>query len=244
MNDAEPLRLRGSGFFGDTLSSATNIVRTNDRNVPIIAALASPQLFIFAQLFDEVECDGLMKLSMSRMEPSTVADKGGLYSQDAARTSSGVKLKRCENDLIVKLERRVSELLNYPEENMEPFQVLRYRPGEEYKPHQDYFNPSVEDNKTYLANGGQRLATLIIYLNDVPAGGSTNFPKIGLNVMPKRGDAVLFSYLTEDQRVDPRLQHAGSPVLSGEKWIATKWLRQMEYRPGGTGAQNMAESGC
>lgn len=80
-----------------------------------------------------------------------------------------------------------------------------------------------------LQQGGQRIATLIMYLNDVEAGGSTVFPEVGLDVLPRRGNAVYFAYCTETGVLDPRSLHGGSPVGAGEKWIATKWFRQGEY---------------
>ena len=80
-----------------------------------------------------------------------------------------------------------------------------------------------------LSMGGQRVATLIMYLNDVQGGGSTVFPEIGLDVLPRRGNAVFFAYSDDQGRLDPRTLHGGSPVAAGEKWIATKWLRQRTY---------------
>jgi prolyl 4-hydroxylase len=80
-----------------------------------------------------------------------------------------------------------------------------------------------------LAMGGQRISTLIMYLNDVPAGGSTVFPEVGLDVLPRKGNALYFAYATEDGQLDRRSLHGGSPVGAGEKWIATKWIRQRPY---------------
>ncbi len=85
-----------------------------------------------------------------------------------------------------------------------------------------------------LKHGGQRVATLVMYLNDVEAGGSTVFPEVGLDVLPRRGHAVYFAYTTEEGQLDKRSLHGGSPVSAGEKWIATKWFRQRNY--GGPGA--------
>jgi len=80
-----------------------------------------------------------------------------------------------------------------------------------------------------MATGGQRVATLVMYLNDVEAGGSTVFPSIGLDVLPRKGSAVYFAYTSDAGETDPRTLHGGSPVTAGEKWIATKWLRQRRY---------------
>jgi prolyl 4-hydroxylase len=73
-----------------------------------------------------------------------------------------------------------------------------------------------------------------MYLNDVEAGGSTVFPEVGLDVLPRRGNAVYFAYTTEQGELDARSLHGGSPVSAGEKWIATKWFRQRPYGGPGT----------
>ena len=133
------------------------------------------------------------------------------------------------NELIARIETRIAELTGCPIERGEPIQVLHYNPGTEYKPHFDYFDPADSGNRQVLSMGGQRVATLIMYLNDVQGGGSTVFPEIGLDVLPRRGNAVFFAYSDDQGRLDPRTLHGGSPVAAGEKWIATKWLRQRTY---------------
>jgi prolyl 4-hydroxylase len=105
--------------------------------------------------------------------------------------------------------------------------VLHYRPGAEYKPHYDYFDPAQPGTSTILKRGGQRVATLVMYLNSPRRGGATTFPDVGLEVAPVKGNAVFFSY----DRAHPvtRTLHGGAPVLEGEKWVATKWLRQGRF---------------
>ena len=78
-----------------------------------------------------------------------------------------------------------------------------------------------------LARGGQRVGTLVIYLNEPQGGGATTFPEAGLEVAPIKGQAVFFSY----DRAHPSTGtlHGGAPVLAGEKWVATKWLRQSVF---------------
>jgi prolyl 4-hydroxylase len=78
--------------------------------------------------------------------------------------------------------------------------------------------------------GGQRVATLVIYLNEVAGGGDTVFPRIGLAIKPRSGCGVYFEYCNAAGELDERCLHAGAPVSNGEKWIATKWLRQRPYQ--------------
>ncbi|HET9023961.1 MAG TPA: 2OG-Fe(II) oxygenase, partial [Burkholderiaceae bacterium] len=150
------------------------------------------------------------------------------------RTSAGTHFARGENELIRRIEARIAELVQIPMERGEPLQILHYQPGGEYRPHFDYFDPAQPGNEAVLQQGGQRIATLVMYLNDVEAGGSTVFPDVGLDVLPRRGNAVYFAYTTEAGELDKRSLHGGSPVSAGEKWIATKWFRQRPY--GGPGA--------
>jgi len=105
--------------------------------------------------------------------------------------------------------------------------VLRYRPGAEYQPHHDYFDPAHPGSHPVLQRGGQRVGTLVMYLQAPQRGGSTTFPAIGLEVAPVAGNAVFFSY--DRPHPSTGTLHGGAPVLEGEKWVATKWLREREF---------------
>jgi prolyl 4-hydroxylase len=67
---------------------------------------------------------------------------------------------------------------------------------------------------------------VVIYLNEPEEGGGTSFPEARLRIQPRKGNAVFFSY-AQPQAHTPTL-HGGDPVR-GEKWIATKWLREREF---------------
>jgi prolyl 4-hydroxylase len=73
------------------------------------------------------------------------------------------------------------------------------------------------------------MSTLIVYLNDVVEGGATAFPEIGLSVTPRRGHAVYFEYANSRQQLDGKSLHAGAPVIRGEKWAMTKWMRTRRF---------------
>ncbi len=72
--------------------------------------------------------------------------------------------------------------------------------------------------------------TICVYLNEPEAGGETEFPVAGLIVDPQAGRAVIFDNLLADGSPDVDSLHAGLPVVRGEKWLATLWLRQGRYR--------------
>lgn len=204
--------------------------QTRDRDVHILFTLNAPRIVLFGNLLSMEECDALIALSKLRLKPSTVVNAvTGAYDLHAARTSYGASFKRGENELLRRIENRISDLLSVPYSRGEPIQVLNYAPGAEYKPHFDFFDPREPGNKGSLDMGGQRFATLVMYLNDVAAGGSTVFPEIGLDVLPRKGNAIFFSYANPAGDLDRLSLHGGSPVTAGEKWIATKWLRLGDY---------------
>ena len=219
----------------EILAESPNTIETSDRKVYILFALNAPRIILFGGLLSDEECDQMVTLAEPKLTRSTVVNTAtGSYDVHPDRTSRGGHFQRGENELVRRIEARISDLVSFPVENGEPIQILHYVPGAEYKPHFDYFDPKLPGNEQVLAMGGQRVATLIMYLNDVEAGGSTVFPEVGIDVLPKKGNAVYFAYTTEDNQLDARSLHGGSPVLAGTKWIATKWIRQRQY--GGPGA--------
>ncbi len=207
------------------LSRFTPAIDAGDREVKVLMALRQPRVVVFGGLLSDEECDAMVGAAEKRLARSeTVATASDGSEVNAARTSDGMFFERCENELIRRIEARIAALLRWPLDHGEGLQVLHYRPGAEYQPHYDYFDPEHISTPAILQRGGQRLATLVMYLNTPTAGGATIFPDIGLDVAPIKGNAVFFSY----DRPHPSTQtlHGGAPVIEGHKWVATKWLRQ------------------
>ncbi|XAH25050.1 2OG-Fe(II) oxygenase [Xylophilus sp. GW821-FHT01B05] len=199
-----------------------------DRQVHVLQSMADPRIVVFGNLLSDEECAALIADAEPRMKRSlTVATKTGGEELNADRTSDGMFFSRGETPVVARLEARIARLLDWPVENGEGLQVLHYRPGAEYKPHYDYFDPGEPGTPSILRRGGQRVATLLVYLNEPERGGGTTFPDVHLEVAPKRGNAVFFSY--ERPHPSTRTLHGGAPVTAGEKWIATKWLREREF---------------
>ena len=195
-----------------------------DRRVQVLMTMRNPRVIVFGGLLSDEECDGLIDLARPRMARSETVDTAtGGSEVNAARTSAGMFFERGENAVCRILEQRIATLLDWPLENGEGLQILHYRPGAEYKPHHDYFDPALPGSPPILRRGGQRVATLVMYLNTPERGGATTFPDVALEVAPIKGNGVFFSY----DRPHPatRTLHGGAPVIAGEKWVATKWLR-------------------
>jgi prolyl 4-hydroxylase len=204
-------------------------VDCGDRTVNVLLAMAQPRIVVFGNLLSPEECDTLIADAAPRMARSlTVATKTGGEEINDDRTSDGMFFQRGQSPLIQRIEERIARLLNWPIENGEGLQVLHYRPGAEYKPHYDYFDPAEPGTPTIVQRGGQRVGTLVMYLNTPEKGGGTTFPDVHLEVAPQRGNAVFFSY--ERPHPSTRTLHGGAPVIAGEKWIATKWLREREFK--------------
>ncbi|RZL93716.1 MAG: 2-oxoglutarate-dependent dioxygenase [Variovorax sp.] len=213
---------------GPDLESAPLEIEAADRRVQVLQTMRHPRVIVFGNLLDDEECDGLIAAARVRLARSlTVETQTGGEILNVDRTSEGMFFERGENAIVARLETRIAALLRWPVEFGEGLQILRYRPGAQYRPHYDYFDPKEPGTPTILRRGGQRVGTLVMYLQAPEQGGATTFPDVGLEVAPVRGTGVFFSY----DRPDPgtRSLHGGAPVLAGEKWVATKWLREREF---------------
>ena len=219
----------GVGQPGPDIATGTgHRIALGDRMVEVMATVRRPRLVVFRGLLTDAECDALIELSRPRLARSeTVVNRTGASEVNAARTSQGMFFSRGESGLVADVEARLASLLNWPVERGEGLQVLRYGPGAEYRPHFDYFDPAQPGSHAILRRGGQRVGTVLLYLNTPEAGGATTFPDAGIEVQAVRGLAVFFAY--ERPHPDTLTLHGGAPVHAGEKWVATKWLRASRF---------------
>lgn len=200
----------------------------------------NPRIIYFEKFLSEAECEFLVGLARPRMAASTVVDIAtGQGVQSTVRTSSGTFLTTQDRELptIQNIERRIATFSMVPEENGELLQILRYEREQEYMPHHDWFSDQFN-----LKRGGQRVATLLMYLSSPEEGGETIFPsagqgtckcggeeKQGVCVEAKKGNAVLFWSQGLSGQTDYGSLHGGCRVLKGIKWSATKWMRQSVF---------------
>jgi prolyl 4-hydroxylase len=210
------------------LSESPLFIDAGDRKVCVLQQMYNPRVVVFGGLLSDEECTALIELAKPRLARSlTVSTKTGGEEINADRTSNGMFFQRGENELVSRIEARIGRLVKWPVENGEGLQVLHYVPGTEYKPHYDYFDPAEPGTPSILKRGGQRVGTLVMYLGEPEKGGGTSFPDVHLEVAPRRGNAVFFSY--ERPHPSTKSLHGGAPVIAGEKWIATKWLRERRF---------------
>lgn len=210
------------------LAAGSCLIDAGDHQVEVLLNFKYPRIVVFGSLLKEDECDALIEASRHQLQRSETVDRASGGTQlNEARTSEGTYFFHDASPLLETLNRRIARVTRWPLAHGEPLQILHYGVGAEYQPHYDYFSPEDAGTPTLLAHGGQRVATLIIYLNTPLAGGATVFPDIGLEIAARKGSAVFFSY--ERAAPETRTLHGGTPVAAGEKWIATRWMRQHVY---------------
>jgi prolyl 4-hydroxylase len=196
-----------------------------------IMMMKNPTIVVYENFMSPTECEQLITMSHGKLAESlTVSNDTGESEKHAARTSRGCYFMADENPFIAKLDARIADLMDCPQSHGEGLQILNYGIGGEYKPHFDYFPDTEGVREKHMATGGQRVATLIMYLNTPEEGGETIFPEITLSIKARQGHAVYFSYCNTNGQLDPKTLHGGCPVTKGEKWIVTKWMRQFSYQ--------------
>ena len=169
------------------------------------------------------ECAYLIRKAEPLLRPSMILDQQtGRPRPDPVRTSSSMNFDPSNEDLVINaINRRIAALTDSDVAAGEPLHILRYTPGQEFRPHLDAIAGA--DN--------QRQWTALIYLNEGFVGGETVFPEIGITTVGKPGDCLIFRVCSNGGTVDLRLRHAGLPVTQGIKWLASRWIRQRPYAP-------------
>eukprot|EP01104_Vermistella_antarctica_P006379 TRINITY_DN17086_c0_g1_i1.p1 TRINITY_DN17086_c0_g1~~TRINITY_DN17086_c0_g1_i1.p1 ORF type:complete len:391 (+),score=112.92 TRINITY_DN17086_c0_g1_i1:243-1415(+) len=193
---------------------------------PTVVISWSPRVFTFPNFLSYEECDYMINIGKDKLTRSkVVGEKDSVMS--SVRTSMGAWLPD-RNPTLSAIQDRISAVTHTPKDNGEAFYLLHYDVGQEYKQHYDFFDP--RRTLHHLKHGGQRYATFIVYLNTPPEGGETIFPKAGVKVPSIKGMGVLFFDMTPEGKFDTMSTHGGFPVLKGEKWIATRWIREDSRR--------------
>jgi prolyl 4-hydroxylase len=181
----------------------------------------TPRITRFEGLLTQAECRYLAEAALPMLQPAVVVDPTtGRQRPDPVRVADSVGFTApLENLAVHALNRRFAAASGTAPEQGEPLQVLRYRPGGEYRTHFDAL-PGLSN---------QRSMTLLVWLNDGFLGGETDFPAAKLSIRGAPGDAILFVNARDDGRRDPASAHAGLPVKAGEKWMASRWIRSRPY---------------
>ena len=187
------------------------------------------ELYAVADFLGAAECDRLIAMVDAVAQPSTLYRAEGAGD---ARTSYSGDVDRFD-PFVRMVERRIDDLLGLPNSWGETVQGQRYREGQQFKPHCDWFETEEEYWAGESRNGGQRSWTAMIYLNDVEAGGETAFTALDMAIPPQRGALLTWNNATPEGEPNRMTIHAGTPVIRGTKYVVTKWYRTRPWAHGG-----------
>ncbi|EEF49090.1 probable prolyl 4-hydroxylase 12 [Ricinus communis] len=225
---AESIRkeLRDKEVKHETIIQLGSSVQTNRISLLQVVQLSwRPRVFLYKGFLTDEECDRLISLAHGAKEISKGKGDG---SRNNIQLASSESRSHIYDDLLARIEERISAWTFIPKENSKPLQVMHYG-IEEAREHFDYF-----DNKTLISNVSL-MATLVLYLSNVTRGGEILFPKSELKdkvwsdctkdssiLRPVKGNAVLIFNAHLNASADSRSTHGRCPVLEGEMWCATK----------------------
>ena len=177
------------------------------------------------QFASEAECGWLIERARDRLHAATVVNPTGDTTIQAARTNSGVEFLLGEMDLVIEAIRvRIRAATRLPLKLFEAPQVLHYAPGQEFRPHHDYFDPKLPAHAEQIRRFGQRIATFLVYLNEGYTGGETTFPRARISYRGNAGDALFLANVDRTGQPDELTLHSGTPPIEGEKWILSQWI--------------------
>ncbi|XVE49295.1 hypothetical protein DITRI_Ditri01bG0071600 [Diplodiscus trichospermus] len=207
-------------------------------SIPFQVLSWKPRAYYFPNFAAAKQCKHIIEMAKLKLKPSTLALREGETEESTkgTRTSSGTFISGSEDETgtLDLIEKKIAKVTSIPQSHGEAFNILRYEIGQKYDSHYDAFNPS-----EYGPQLSQRVASFLLYLSDVEEGGETMFPFendvrikgydyrqcIGLKIKPRRGDGLLFYSLFSNGTIDRTSLHGSCPVIKGEKWVATKWIR-------------------
>lgn len=184
--------------------------------IAVVEGFASPEI-----------CDWLIERARPRLSRAAIYDReSGESRPDEARTNSNAYFRMPESDLVLLFVRaRIAAITGLPTGAMEATAVLHYQVGEVFSHHHDYLDPALPAYAQELAEGGQRLLTLLLYLNEDFDAAETDFPHIDWKYKGRKGDAVFFWNVDLQGVPDPLTLHAGLAPTRGEKWLLSQWIR-------------------
>ena len=171
---------------------------------------------VLNNFLSESERRHIIREASGKLEHSSISHNKRI--DESIRKSETAWLSR-EDPVVRAITKRCLKYTDRPVRNCEKLQVVRYRPGGHYKPHQDAF----KDDEN------MRLYTFILALNDTYEGGETVFPNLNKAYKLKAGDALFFDTVNNYNFITSKALHGGNPVKSGDKWICNLWVRKYPY---------------
>ena len=196
---------------------------------PRAQRVASDKIVAFTveDFLTAAQCKALIATIDADRRPSTVMSASKVSDY---RTSESCDMDRW-SDTVRPIDSAIADFLGIPSDYGETMQGQRYAVGQQFRAHHDFFR----SNQSYYAEvektGGQRTWTAMIYLNDVPDGGATWFPRAGFRASPKRGRMLVWNNMRADGTPNVDTVHEGMAVGRGVKYVVTKWFREEPWLP-------------
>ncbi|AUW58703.1 oxygenase [Sphingobium sp. SCG-1] len=182
-------------------------------------------LFIQRHFLSEAQCVELVTRIEANRRPSDIADANG---DGYFRTSETCDLDPLD-PFVAQIDQAIANYVGIDPKFGEPLQGQRYSVGQEFKAHTDYFEPNGQDFAKYCTVAGNRTWTVMVYLNETPAGGATRFTKVGKTIQPELGKLLAWDNRQPDGTLNPATIHHGMKVRSGLKYVITKWYRERPW---------------
>ena len=187
----------------------------------------SPQVQAIKGFATPAECAWLIRSARDSLRRARVYRKDAEgYTEADSRTNSEADYTFGNADLVLRVVvERIARAIGLPTRHFEVAKLLHYEPGQRFALHHDFQQPTTPALAREIARRGQRVATVLVYLNDDFEGGETEFPRIGLRHRGATGDALLFANVRPDGDLDHDSLHAGLPTTRGVKWVLSQWIR-------------------
>lgn len=189
----------------------------------------APRIFTAERLLPLPVCTWLIEQARGKLAAAPVNDPAtGKHELHAGRSNSVAGSHNLEPDVVMQLCcLRIAGAIQTPMTQQESTNILHYAPGQEYGPHYDFVREAEEGAfRAELQTVGQRIATVLVYLNEGYEGGETHFPRLNWSFKGKPGDALIFWNISAGGERERNSLHAGRPVTAGEKWLLSKWVRE------------------
>lgn len=191
-----------------------------------------PRIVRYHDVVSDAEMEKVKELAKPRLRRATVHDpQTGKLTTAHYRVSKSAWLGAFEHPVVDRINQRIEDITGLDVTTAEELQVANYGVGGQYEPHFDFGRKDEPDAFEELGTGN-RIATWLLYMSDVQAGGATVFTEVGAAVWPKKGTAVFWYNLHPSGEGDYQTRHAACPVLVGNKWVSNKWIheRGQEFR--------------
>ena len=161
------------------------------------------------------------------MKRALVTGKTSAIVSDG-RTGMNSWFAHNHDDITKSIGIKIANLVKLPLENAESFQIIYYDKSQEYRSHYDgWEHNQSESSLRNMEPGGQRVYTALAYLNNVKSGGGTKFTRLNKIINAERGKLLVFKNTINDNHTRHELsEHAGLPVIEGEKFAFNLWFRE------------------